>query len=113
MDFKKKYTYHERIIRSFNLLKKYPDRIPIICTTGDKNLPKFKKTKYLVPRNIILVEFIYLLRKQINLPREMSMYLLIGPNIQVSSQLVSRIYEEYKDRDGFLYVQCFGENTFG
>jgi GABA(A) receptor-associated protein len=113
MDFKKKYTYHERTIKSFNLLKKYPDRIPIVCTIGDKNLPKFKKTRYLVPRNIILVEFIYLLRKRIKLPRQMSMYLLIGSNIQVSSQLVSRVYEDYKDRDGFLYIQCFGENTFG
>jgi hypothetical protein len=41
------------------------------------------------------------------------MYLLIGSSIQASSQLLSKIYEEYKDRDGFLYIECFGENTFG
>ena len=113
MDFKKKYTFHERNTKSFNLLKKYPDRIPIICTSGDKNLPKLKKTKYLAPRNLILIQFIYLIRKQINLPRQLSMYLLIGSSIQASSQLLSKIYEEYKDRDGFLYIECFGENTFG
>lgn len=113
MEFKKKYSFHERTIKSFNLLKKYPKRIPIICHNKDKNLPTFKKTRFLVPRTYLMVEFLYMLRKNINLPREMSMYLFINDNILPTSTTMSKAYEDYKDRDGFLYVKCFGENTFG
>jgi len=30
-----------------------------------------------------------------------------------TASLMSTIYEENKDEDGFLYVQYSGENTFG
>ena len=30
-----------------------------------------------------------------------------------SAQLMSTVYEEQKDEDGFLYVQYSGESTFG
>jgi GABA(A) receptor-associated protein len=30
-----------------------------------------------------------------------------------AASLLSAIYEEYKDEDGFLYITYSGENTFG
>lgn len=31
----------------------------------------------------------------------------------VTGALMSALYEEYKDEDGFLYMTYSGENTFG
>lgn len=36
-----------------------------------------------------------------------------SPNPSVIAALMSTVYEEQKDEDGFLYVQYSGESTFG
>ena len=33
--------------------------------------------------------------------------------VVVSASLMSAIYDEHKDEDGFLYITYNGENTFG
>jgi hypothetical protein len=37
----------------------------------------------------------------------------IWTGISVAASLMSAIYEENKDEDGFLYMTYSGENTFG
>ena len=55
----------------------------------------------------------FIVRKRITIPPEVSIYLFIGNKIGCSSELISSIYEREKDEDGFLYVKYSGENTFG
>ena len=40
----------------------------------------------------------------------MASFLRISP---AAAALMSSIYEDHKDEDGFLYIQYSGENTFG
>ena len=49
MSFKSKKTFQERVSESYSIMKKYPDKVPIICENYDKSLPKLDRSKYLVP----------------------------------------------------------------
>lgn len=75
-------------------------------------------------------QFVYVIRKRIKLPAEKALFIFTGEIIPPTAALMSSIYEEHKDDDGFLYITyvlslflCYpttnitdryeGENTFG
>ena len=45
--------------------------------------------------------------------RDRTSIFFASPNPSVIAALMSTVYEEQKDEDGFLYVQYSGESTFG
>jgi len=107
-DFKKKSA------ESKNILERYPDRIPVIVNKHDNaQLPDIDKTKYLVPIDLTIGQFMYVIRKRISLEPEQAMFLFVGGVLPTTSDLMSKIYKEFKNDDGFLYITYSGENTFG
>ncbi|KAG4098328.1 hypothetical protein H8356DRAFT_1354885 [Neocallimastix lanati (nom. inval.)] len=40
-------------------------------------------------------------------------YIFIGEIIPNNTEIMSSIYEKYKNEDGFLYITYEGESTFG
>ena len=99
------------------ILSKYPTRIPIIIERSDEcsdDIPVVDK-KYLVPNDITTGQFTYIIRKRIELEPEKAIFLFAGDDYTIppSSSLISEIYNNYKDEDGFLYFTYSGENTFG
>ena len=58
-------------------------------------------------------QFVYVIRKRINLKSEQALFVLINNSLQPSNKLLEEIYEDCKDDDGFLYVIYSSENTFG
>lgn len=115
MYFKEKYTFSERTNESTQIIQKYPDRIPIICEKNIKNktTPEIDKNKYLVPIDLTVGQFLYVIRKRIKLTPEQSIFLFINNTIPSTSQYLSDLYFLYKDQDGFLYITYSSENTFG
>jgi GABA(A) receptor-associated protein len=116
VNFKKKFTLSQRTLESARILSKYPDRVPIIVEkviTSD--LPDIDKNKYLVPKDLTAIQFIYVIRKRISLTPEKAMFLFVGDKntLLTSSDLMSNVYEDYMNQDGFLYFQYSGENSFG
>jgi GABA(A) receptor-associated protein len=107
MSFKSKYSFNERLDESSRIRKKYPDRIPIICekASGKSNIPTIDKNKYLVPSDLTVGQFIYVIRKRVKLPAESSLFLFISGTIPSASMLMNALYECMKDSDGFLYVK--------
>ena len=72
------------------------------------------KAKYLVPRDITIGQFIYIIRKRINISKEEALFMFTeNGTIPPSSALLSNLYMTNKDEDGFLYIVYSGENTFG
>ena len=47
------------------------------------------------------------------LPPEKAIFLFVGGVIPATTAIISHIYESKKDKDGFLYIEYSGENTFG
>jgi len=93
---------------------KYPDRVPVICEKADRSdIPEIDKKKYLVPADLTVGQFHYVIRKRIKLAPEKALFLFCSNTIPPNAALMSTVYEEQKDEDGFLYLQYSGESTFG
>ena len=100
----------------YQLIKKYPDRIPIICersNVSNNDCPIIDKNKFLVPFDFTFGQFLLIIRKRMKLPPEKAIFLFINNKIHNSSQLISSIYDNNKSENGFLYVTYTSENTFG
>ena len=113
--FKEINSFDKRKLESTKICTKYPDRIPIICERGGKSdMPEIDKSKYLVPADLTLGQFVYIIRKRIELTSEKAIFLFTENNvIPPTSSLISDIYDKYKNEDEFLYLIYAGENTFG
>jgi GABA(A) receptor-associated protein len=113
--FKNTHTFDERSNESQRVIYKYPGRIPIICERHQncRNAPIIDKTKYLVPNELTIGQFIYIIRKRMSMSSEKALFLFINGKIPSSSKILNNIYNEDKDKDGFLYINYTSENTFG
>ncbi len=114
MKYKARVPFEHRCREVAEIHTKFPDRIPVICERAEgSRLPEIEKNKYLVPGDLTVGQFIYVIRKRIKLNPEDALYIFVGSNLPPTSSLMSAVYEEYKESDGFLYVTYSGENTFG
>ena len=114
MSFKSIHSFEKRKNESYKIMKKYPHRVPIICEPGPScTLPIIDKKKYLVPTDLTMGQFLHVIRKRIHLSPELALFVFIDNTMPSCSFLISTIYENHKDADGFLYITYSGENTFG
>ena len=114
MSFKEVHNLETRQSESNKIVLKYPGRIPVIVERSRNcELPDISKKKYLVPRDLTMSQFIYIIRKRIQLKSSESLFLMINNQLCPSNKSLSEIYEKMADKDGFLYVTYTSENTFG
>jgi GABA(A) receptor-associated protein len=114
--FKKEFPFQERLDEANRVLSKYTDRIPIICEKSkfaSNDAPDIDKKKYLVPRDLTMGQFLYVVRKRLKLPAEKALFLFVNGSIPSTSQSISEVYEMHKDKDLFLYTTYSQENVFG
>lgn len=97
---------------SEKLITKYPDRIPCILITNDKNV-NINKSNYLVPKNMKFNEFIFTVRKNINIEAHEALFFTINNTIPSSVDNIFDMYDKHKNEKGFLYINISKENTFG
>ena len=113
-NFKSKYSFDNRCKESNNIITKYPDRIPVIVEKHEtSDVVNIDKNKYLVPCDLTVGQFVYVIRKRMKMPPEKAIFVFVDNQIPMQSSLMSSIYDQSKDRDGFLYIKYAGENTFG
>ena len=55
----------------------------------------------------------YVIRKRLRLASEKAIFLFVSGNIPSSGSIMSVLYDNYKDEDGFLYISYSEENVFG
>jgi GABA(A) receptor-associated protein len=114
--FKQEFKFQDRLDESRRVLNKYPDRIPIICERSSaaiKDCPIIDKRKYLVPRDLTIGQFIYVIRKRLCMPPEKTLFLFVKKTIPSTTNLINEVYHKYKDDDGYLYISYAQENVFG
>ncbi|MCO5550494.1 hypothetical protein L7F22_003981 [Adiantum nelumboides] len=112
--FKEEHDLAKRTAESARIRQKYPDRIPVIVEKAPRtDIPDIDKKKYLVPSDLNVGQFVFVIRKRIKLDAEKAIFIFVNNVLPPTAALMSSIYEEHKDQDGFLYVTYSGENTFG
>ncbi|KAB1669562.1 hypothetical protein ERO13_D08G041200v2 [Gossypium hirsutum] len=111
--FKIEHDFEKRRAEAARIRVKYPDRIPVIVEkTKGNDIPNIDKKKYLVPADLTVGQFVYVIRKRIKLSAEKAIFLFVDNVLPPTGAIMSTIYDEKKDEDGFLYVTYSGENTF-
>lgn len=99
------------LVESRNIHEKYIDRVPVYILS--KNI-HIDKCKYLVPEDLSMSQFIFVLRKRIKLPAEQGLFFLINDIVPPSSALMSQLYSERMDPETeMLLIYISKENTFG
>ena len=114
--YKENNSLDKRLKESQKIHKKYPDRIPVICERQNgSNIPDIDKEKYLIPKDLTVMQFIYVIRKRIKLKPEDAIFLFVGGKNKLvsTSELMANIYNQNKDDDGFLYIKYAGQPSFG
>ncbi|XP_022098109.1 gamma-aminobutyric acid receptor-associated protein-like 2 [Acanthaster planci] len=112
--FKEETPEEQRFAEASKIRAKYPERIPVIVQKApNSQIQDIDKRKFLVPADITVAQFMWIIRKRIQLPSEKAVFLFVGKALPQSSATMSQIYEAHRDSDGFLYVAYSGENTFG
>lgn len=115
ISFKERLSLKERKRQAEIVLKKHPDRIPIIVEKDrkSKDIPVIDRCKYLVPKDFSVAQLLYVVRKRIKLSPEQAVFFFCNNTIVQSSSLLSELYDKNKDVDGFLYISYCGESAFG
>ncbi|CAG2058003.1 unnamed protein product [Timema podura] len=99
------------IIRS-----KFPNKVPIIVERFYKELylPRLDKTKFLVPQEITMSQFVSIIRNRMQLGSTQAFYLLVNNRSMLSlSKTLAEVYNEYRADDGFLYLTYASQEVFG
>lgn len=117
-------TLAERKKQAQTIKTRYPTRIPVIVDRAKKSDPLLDKFKFLVPADLSLSQFTYVVRKRLG-KGALSQYEALfwysfqdGDNnnkgqILCMSDLVANLYDQYKDDSGFLTLIYSKESTFG
>jgi GABA(A) receptor-associated protein len=112
--FKEDNALNNRQAESAKIRSKYPERIPVtVEKVVNTSIPDIDKKKFLVPNDISVAQFMWIIRKRIQLPSERAIFLFVGKILPQSSASMGQIYQEHRDEDGFLYIAYSGENSFG
>ncbi|KAH3501219.1 ubiquitin-like protein atg8 [Aspergillus fumigatus] len=105
--FKDEHPFEKRKAEAERIRQKYADRIPVICEKVEKSdIATIDKKKYLVPADLTVGQFVYVIRKRIKLSPEKAIFIFVDEVLPPTAALMSSIYEEHKDEDGFLYITC-------
>jgi GABA(A) receptor-associated protein len=111
--FKERYSLEQRTIEANKIRAKYPDRIPVIVEVAKGSNINLDKNKFLVPQDITIGQFIFVIRKRIKLSPEMALFIFIDNTLPPTGALISSLYNEFKDPSGFLFTILNTESTFG
>lgn len=112
MENKQNMNIETRKATASRIRNTYPDRIPIIITEIGSIL---NRKKFLVPKEYTLTKFMFELRNHIkSLQPDKTIYLLLENKLLPRmTDSIEDIYNKHKNEDGFLYLICCEESTFG
>ena len=113
-DYARQHSLFERRFKAEKARAKHPNHIPVIVENVKNDcLSPLKKNKYLVPRDLGVYEFMFILRKNMQLKPEIALYLLAHDTMPPCSYSMGQVYEKHKDEANVLMLTISGEHAFG
>jgi GABA(A) receptor-associated protein len=93
---------------------KYPHKVPVyISKLANSPVPDISKNKFLVPSDISLSSFMYVIRKWVKIKPEQAIFFFIDGSMPTMSMTMDQLYFQHKSDDGLLRITYAAENTFG
>lgn len=115
--FKDSFSLQSRKEMSARALKRYPKCVPLIIQFSRYLQSDLidKKVKFLVEGSRTVAYLIKELRLKVKLSPSKFIYILAGEEKTFPStgMMLSQLYRECKDEDGFLYISVEEESSFG
>lgn len=71
------------------------------------------KKKYLVPADLTVGQFYFLIRKRIHLKPEDALFFFVNNLIPPTSATMGSLYQEHHEEDFFLYIAYSDESVYG
>ncbi|XP_060711445.1 microtubule-associated proteins 1A/1B light chain 3C-like [Hemiscyllium ocellatum] len=114
--FKERRSLAMRRNEVLNIRNKYPNKLPVIVERypKERSLPHLDKSKYLVPLELSLCQFMMIIRSRMSVSSSQAFYLMVNDRSLASMSLtMAEIYAEYREEDGFLYMTYASQEMFG
>nr|XP_009931702.1 PREDICTED: gamma-aminobutyric acid receptor-associated protein-like 1 [Opisthocomus hoazin] len=88
-------------------------RLVIVEKAPKARVPDLDKRKYLVPSDLTVGQFYFLIRKRIHLRPEDALFFFVNNTIPPTSATMGQLYEDNHEEDYFLYVAYSDESVYG
>lgn len=93
-------------------LSENKNRIPILIRNNIKTL-QLGKIKYLIPNRYKVSNLLKKIKTSLKLGSNDSIFLSVNKNMLNSNLDMMKVFEKYKNKDGFLYVDVNLLHSFG
>merc|ERR1712105_362782 len=112
--YKEEHPFEKRRAEGEKIRRKYPDRVPVIVEKSPKaRIGDLDKKKYLVPSDLTVGHFYFLIRKRISLRPEDALFFFVNNVIPPTSATMGSLYQEHHEEDFFLYIAYSDESVYG
>jgi GABA(A) receptor-associated protein len=101
---KREKEFQQRLDECQDVLTKHPGEIPIVLDKDPRcHLPNVERQKFLVPPGLSMGQFVYVVRKRINLSPQEPLYITVNRRIIGLSAKMGDLHAQFGEEDGFLY----------
>lgn len=84
-----------------------------VLRSPNSALPLLDKFKYLVPIDLTVYHFAFIIRKRIKLNSNEAMFLYCNGQVLKGDSFICQLHAKSKDEDGFLYIVYCEETVMG
>ena len=92
--YKEEHPFEKRRAEGEKIRRKYPDRVPVIVEKSPKaRIGDLDKKKYLVPSDLTVGQFYFLIRKRISLRPEDALFFFVNNVIPPTSATMGSLYQ--------------------
>ena len=85
----------------------------IVEKAPDARIGDLDKKKYLVPSDLTVGQFYFLIRKRIQLRPEDALFFFVNNVIPPTSATIGSLYQKHREDDFFLYIAYSDESVYG
>ena len=105
--YKEEHPFEKRRSEGEKIRRKYPDRVPVIVEKAPKaRIGDLDKKKYLVPSDLTVGQFYFLIRKRISLRPEDALFFFVNNVIPPTSATMGSLYQVKIKRNFGIFRNC-------